>query len=102
MSISIIFTGTDGTISITGVTSQPSGTPLTGATVIGTLKDNTGTVVTGWNGITLTDAGGGTYTYAFAASSVPVVGTYSFVVVISKTGLTQTVYHDVIVQNDSV
>jgi hypothetical protein len=100
MAFSTMSTGSDGTLSITGVTLQPAGTAVTGATVTGTLKDSTGATVSGWNGVTLLDQGGGTYSYAFAASTVPAVGTYTFVVVITKTGLTKTVYHDVVVQNE--
>jgi hypothetical protein len=50
----------------------------------------------------LSDQGGGTYTAAFAAASVPAVGTYSFVVTAVKSGMTLTVEHDLVVMPLSV
>jgi hypothetical protein len=102
MPSSNIYSATDGTISITGLTQQPSGVVVTGATVTGTLTDATGAPVAGWTGISLSDQGGGTYTAAFAAASVPPVGTYSFVVTAVKSGMTLTVEHDFKVSQFSV
>jgi hypothetical protein len=96
---SYIYTGTDGTISITGLTLQPAGTVVTGATVTGTLKDASGNAVASWTNMALADQGSGTYTAAFSAANVPAKGTYQFVVTAVKTGLTITVEHDVVVQD---
>jgi len=98
MAYSIINTGTDGTISVTGLVLEPAGTTVTGATVLGTLRDVNNAVVTNWNGVSLSDQGGGTYTFNFSAANVPPVGDYFFTVVVTKSGLTLTVEHDVIVQ----
>ena len=98
MAFSIINLDTDGTISITGLTLQPAGTLVTGATVTGTLKDSSGNIVNNWNGISMADQGGGTYTAAFSAANVPQVGTYTFTVTATKSGLTLLAEHDIVVQ----
>jgi hypothetical protein len=102
MSLSTIFTGTDGTISVSGLVLLPAGTPVTGATALGTLRDAQGNVVSGWDGIALQDQGGGTYTAAFPASIVPAVGYYEFTVVLTKSGLTLTVERDIQVEENEV
>jgi hypothetical protein len=102
MPSSYIYTATDGTISITGLTQQPAGTVVTGATVTGTLTDSAGNPVASWTNVGLTDQGSGTYTAAFSAANVPPVGTYSFVVTAVKSGMTLTVEHDIVVQDLSV
>lgn len=94
-SASQIYKGTDGTISITGLTLQPAGTVVTGATVTGTLYDSSNTAVANWTNISLADQGAGTYTATFVAANVPVAGTYIFKVVATKSGLTITAKHEI-------
>jgi len=102
MASSIIYTGTDGNISLTGLALQPAGTAVTGATVTGTLKDSSGNTVSNWTNVSLTDQGSGTYTASFSGANIPAVGTYSFIITAVKSGLTLTVQHDVVVQQLSV
>lgn len=71
MAFSPIYTGTDGTISITGLTLNPAGSIVTGATVTGTLRDSAGNVVANWNNLAMSDQGGGTYPVGFTAANVP-------------------------------
>lgn len=99
MAFSSIYTGTDGTISITGLTLNPAGTVVTGATVTGTLTDPAGNVITNWSNLVMSDQGGGTYQVGFTAANVPTPDTYTFTVTAVKTGLTLTVEHFIVVQH---
>lgn len=59
---------------------------------------SSGNIVNNWNGISMADQGGGTYTAAFSAANVPQVGTYTFTVTATKSGLTLLAEHDIVVQ----
>jgi hypothetical protein len=95
MSESIINQNSDGTITISGVTLQPSGSPLTGATVTGTLSTASGSVPSGWSAVSFADQGGGSYAFSYTASIVPAAGPYNLQVTIVKSGLTLTINHPV-------
>ena len=100
MSKSTIYLGTDGSMTITGLTQQPAGTPITGATVTGVLSDASGNVV--WPSVSFSSIGAGSYSYVFAASAVPPAGTYSLVVTALYSGMTLTFEHDLVVQQMTV
>lgn len=93
---STIYLGSDGTITVTGLTQQPAGTAVTGATVTGVLKSASGSTV--WASVNFVDEGSGTYSASFPAANVPPLGTYSLTVTATKSGMTLVFEHDIIVQ----
>jgi hypothetical protein len=99
MTFSPIYTGCDGTISITGLTLNPAGSIVTGATVTGTLFDSQGNSVSNWVNLSFTDEGSGTYQVGFTAANIPVTGTYTFTVTAVKSGLHLTANHFMVVQD---
>jgi hypothetical protein len=77
----LINTGSSGTITLTGLVLEPAGTPVTGASVTGTLKDSTGGII--WINKLFTDMGNGTYAYAFSASDVPPPSNQAYILMVN-------------------
>jgi hypothetical protein len=95
-----IYAGSSGTITLYGLTLQPGGTPVTGATVTATLTDHAG-VTLYWSAVTMTSIGGGNYTYSFTASSLPPVSQIPYPLTISITsgGYTLVADSSILIQN---
>ena len=92
-----LYSGTDGTITLTGLMWEPTGTVVTGATITGTLVSATGQAV--WSSMVFTSTGGGSYTYSFTGASVPPLGTYSLYLYLAGVPFAE---QDVVVQEMTV
>jgi hypothetical protein len=81
-----LYAANDNQFVITGVT-DATGTPITGATLTGTLSTPTGTVITT---VTFSDVSGqpGNYQGSILAASLPAIGSYVLVVAGTASGIT--------------